>query len=178
MGSATRHPHVAVTLPGEYTMKNIRLFPAILLPILLLMPGMASAQQASERCPALPASSGLHWEERANTGFLACKARAADNGMSMNLLLTSRDPDLRLSRSRREEPGVFSGRTLHWYVPELAGQDEATASSKRIAVVELGKDQYAQIWLDATSPEALAELQALAAKLDISAGAAYLVSGH
>lgn len=167
-----------MTLPGEYTMKNIRLFPEILLSTLLLMPAVVSAQQASDRCPALPASSGLQWEERANTGFLACKAQAGDNGMSMNLLLTSRDPDIRLSRSRREESGVFSGRTLHWYVPELAGRDEAVASSRRIAVVELGRDQYAQIWLEAESPEALAELQALAAKLDVSAGTAYLVSGR
>ena len=45
-------------------------------------------------------------------------------------------------------------------------------------MVELGKDQYAQIWLDAESPEALAELQVLAGQLDVSAGAAYLVSGN
>ena len=159
-------------------MKSIHLFSVLLVPILFVVPGVVAAQQATDRCPELPASSGLQWEERANTGFLACKAKTADNGISMNLLLTSRDPDLRLSRSRREEPGVFSGQTLHWYVPELAGQDEAIASTRRITVVELGKDQYAQIWLEAKSPEALAELQALAEKLDVSAGTAYLVSGN
>ena len=159
-------------------MKSIHLFPAPLLATLLLVPGLATAQQASDRCPTLPASSGLQWEERASTGFLACKAQSADNGKSMNLLLTSRDPDLRLSRSRREEPGVFSGQALHWYVPELAGQDESMVASRRITMVELGKDQYAQIWLDAESPEALAELQVLAGQLDVSAGAAYLVSGN
>lgn len=159
-------------------MKNIHLFSALVLATLLAVPGVLTAQQASDRCPALPASSGLQWEERASSGFLACKAQAEDSGKSMNLLLTSRDPDLRLSRSRREEPGVFSGRTLHWYVPELAGQDESVLASRRITVVELGKDQYVQIWIDAKSPEDLAELQALAGKLDVSAGAAYLVSGN
>ena len=139
---------------------------------------MVKAQQAPVRCPVLPASSGLQWEERANTGFLACKARTEDDSKSVNLLLTSRDPDLRLSRSRRAEQGVFSGQPLHWYVPELAGQDESAVASKRIAVVELGKGQYAQIWIDAKSPEALAELQTLAGKLDVSTGTAYLVSGN
>ena len=159
-------------------MKTINVFFAFALSALVSVHGPVMAQQTSVRCPALPASSGLQWEERASTGFLACKARTEDSSKSMNLLLTSRDPDLRLSRSRRAEPGVFSGESLHWYLPELAGQDESTIASRRIAVVELGKDQYAQIWIDAKSPEALAELQALAGNLDVSAGAAHLVSGN
>ncbi len=159
-------------------MKTICLLPTLLLSILLAVPGTVMAQQASVRCPSLPASSGLQWEERVSTGFLACKARTEDSSKSMNLLLTSRDPDLRLSKSRRAEQGVFSGQPLHWYVPELAGQAESVVASKRIAVVELGKDQYAQIWIDAKSPEALAELQTLAEKLDVSTSAAYLISGN
>lgn len=159
-------------------MKTVYLFPVLFLSVLLTVPGVVMAQQAPVRCPALPASSGLQWEERANTGFLACKARTEDDGKSMNLLLTSRDPDLRLSRSRRAESGVFSGQPLHWYVPELAGQDESVVASRRITVVELGKGQYVQIWIDAKSPGALAELQTLAGKLDVSTGAAYLISGN
>lgn len=145
---------------------------------ILLLPGMAHAQQPPSRCPSLPASSGLQWEERAHTGFLACKAQNEDGSKSINLLLTSRDPDLRLSRSRRTESGVFSGESLHWYLPEIAGRDETYLASRRIAVVELGKGQYAQIWIDAPSPEALGELQTLAGQLDVSAGTAYLVSGN
>lgn len=159
-------------------MKTVYLFPVLFLSILLIVPGVIMAQQAPVRCPTLPASSGLQWEERANTGFLACKARNEGDGKSMNLLLTSRDPDLGLSRSRRAEQGVFSGHPLHWYFPELAGQDESAVASRRIAVVELGKGQYVQIWIDAKSPEALAELQTLAGKLDVSTSAAYLVSGN
>lgn len=159
---------------GELVMKSAHL----LFSVLLIAPGAALAQQTDSRCPSLPASSGLQWEEKANTGFLACKARNDDGSKSINLLLTSRDPDLRLSRSRRAESGVFSGESLHWYVPELAGRDEAYAASRRITVVELGKDQYAQIWIDAPTPEALNELQTLTGRLDISAGTAYLVSGN
>ena len=144
----------------------------------LLLPAVAHAQQAASRCPSLPASSGLQWEERANTGFLACKARNEDGSKSINLLLTSRDPDLRLSRSRRAESGVFSGESLHWYLPEIAGRDETYLASRRITVVELGKDQYAQIWIDAPSPQVLGELLTLTGQLDVSAGTAYLVSGN
>ena len=146
--------------------------------VLLMLPAVALAQQAPSRCPSLPASSGLQWEEQAKVGFLACKARNEDGSQSINVMLTSRDPDLRLSRSRRAESGVFSGESLHWYLPELAGRDEAYVASRRITVVELGKDQYAQIWIDAQTPQALGELQALARQLDVSAGTAYLVSGN
>lgn len=158
-------------------MKTMYLLSVLSLSILLAAPAAVTAQQASVRCPALPPSSGLQWEERVSTGFLACKARSEDGSKSMSLLLTSRDPDLRLSRSRRAERGVFSGESLHWYVPELAGQDESVMATRRITVVELGKDQYVQIWIDAKSPEALAELQTLAGNLDVSRGVAYLVSG-
>lgn len=148
-----------------------------LLAALLGLPGTVLAQQATSHCPALPASSGLHWQEQASAGFLACKAATQDGGQSLNVMLTSRDPDIRFSRSQRAESGTFSGESLHWYVPELAGRSESYAASRRITVVKLGKGQYAQVWIDATSPEELARLQSLAEQLDVSAGTSYLVSG-
>jgi len=148
-----------------------------LLAALLCLPGTALAQQAASHCPALPPGSGLQWDEQANTGFLACKARSDDGRHSLNVMLTTRDPDIRFSRSQRAESGIFSGEELHWYVPELAGRDETYAASRRITVVKLGKDQYAQIWIDAESPEELGRLQSMAGQLDISAGTNYLVSG-
>lgn len=144
---------------------------------LLGLPGTSRAQQGASRCPALPPDSGLQWVERASTGFLACKAHSADDRLSLNVMLSSRDPDIRLSRSQRAESGVFSGVSLHWYVPELAGQDAATVATRRITVIKLGKDQYAQIWIDAPSAEDLEHLQAMAGRLDVSAGTQYLVSG-
>lgn len=148
-----------------------------LLAALLGLPGTVVAQQAASHCPALPSGSGLQWDERAGAGFLACKAHSDDGRQSLNVMLTSRDPDIRLSRSQREESGTFSGESLHWYVPELAGLDQTYASSRRITVVKLGKNQYAQIWIDAESPEELGRLQSMASQLDISAGTSYLVSG-
>ena len=132
VGPGTLKPlsYVATTLAGGLVMKFAYLF----FSVLLIAPGAALAQHADSRCPSLPASSGLQWEEKANTGFLACKARNDDGSKSINLLLTSRDPDLQLRRSRRAESGVFSGESLHWYVPELAGRDEAYVASRRITV--------------------------------------------
>ena len=147
-----------------------------LLAILLALPGSLVAQQTATRCPTLPPASGLQWQERAGNGFIACKAVTDEGRRSLNLMLTSRDPDIRLDRSRRAESGTFSGTPLHWYVPELAGQDDASVASRRITVIRLGRDQYAQVWIDAASPEDLGQLQSLAGQLDISAGAAYLVS--
>lgn len=149
-----------------------------LVAILLALPVNLMAQESASRCPTLPSTSNLHWEERASTGFLACKARSDDGRQSINVMLTSRDPDMRLSRSQRAESGQFNGESLHWYVPEMAGRDEAFVASRRITVVKLGKDQYAQIWIDAESPEQLEKLQSMASQLDVSAGTTYLVSGQ
>jgi hypothetical protein len=149
-----------------------------LLAALLCLADTALAQQVTtSHCPALPPGSDLQWDEQANTGFLACKARSDDGRHSLNVMLTTRDPDIRLTRSQRAESGTFSGEELHWYVPELAGRDEAFAASRRITVVKLGKNQYAQVWIDAESPEELSRLQSMASQLDVTAGTSYLVSG-
>jgi hypothetical protein len=166
------HAHDALVLPGKLSMKTLYLLAA-----LLSLPGTVLAQQATSRCPVLPSDSGLRWDEQASVGFLACKARSDDGRQPLNVMLTSRDPDIHLSRSQRAESGSFSGESLHWYIPELAGRDQAYVSSRRITVIKLGKNQYAQVWIDAGSPEELDRLQSMASKLDVSAGTSYLVSG-
>ncbi|MEO6517885.1 MAG: hypothetical protein ABIO17_02665 [Pseudoxanthomonas sp.] len=144
---------------------------------LLCLPCSVWAQQVASRCPTLPSASGLQWVEKASVGFIACKARSPDGSQSLNLMLTSRDPDIRLLRSQRTESGVFSGAAFHWYIPELVGRADEYAASRRITVLKLGKDQYAQIWIDAQSPEALGKLQSMVSQMDASAGTQYLVSG-
>jgi len=145
---------------------------------LLAFPGALQAQQTDTRCPALPSDSGLQWQEKNGAGFISCKAQGEGGGESLNVLLTSRDPDLELKRTQRAESGTFSGQTFDWYIPELAGRNEAFAASRRITVIKLGKDQYAQVWIDAASVEDLGRLQSLAGQLDVSAGAAYLASSR
>ncbi|MET0893218.1 MAG: hypothetical protein ABWY01_06595, partial [Pseudoxanthomonas sp.] len=60
---------------------------------------------------------------------------------------------------------MFSGESLYWYVPQIAGSTRDVSASRRITVVKLGKDQYAQVWVDAASARDLAGLQSLAGQL-------------
>lgn len=158
-------------------MKNPSMKTHCLLAVLLCVPLAALAQQATPLCPALPSDSGLQWDERVSHDFIACKARSVDGRESLNVMLSSRDPNLRLVRALRAESGTFSGETLYWYIPELAGRDESFVATRRITVAKLGKDQYAQVWINAESPEELGRLQAVASQLDISAARHHLASG-
>ena len=145
--------------------------------VLLCVPVTSLAQQATPLCPPLASESGLQWDERASNDFITCKARSADGRESLNLMLGTRDPNLRLPRALRAEPGTFSGETLYWYTPELAGRDAAYVATRRITTVKLGKDQYAQVWINADSPEELRRLQAVASELDINAARQHLAAG-
>lgn len=142
---------------------------------LLLLPATALAQQ-SFQCPALPAGSDLQWEQRVDREFIACKAVTQDGRQVFNVMLTSKDPDISLSRPLRAEEGTFSGKELYWYRPDLAGRVLPDMESRRIAVVKLGKNHYAQVWINAGSAEELGSLQSLARQLDVNETSATLLS--
>lgn len=142
---------------------------------LLLLPATALAQQ-SFQCPALPANSDLQWEQRIDREFIACKAVTQDGRQVLNVMLTSKDPDISLSRPLRAEEGMFSGKELHWYRPDLAGRNFPDAESRRITVIKLGKNHYAQVWINAGSTEELGSLQSLARQLDVNETSAILLS--
>ena len=138
---------------------------------------VAAAQEAPP-CPTLPASAGLQWEQRVDANFIACKAVAADGRQVLNVMLTSRDPKIRLERRLRQEESSFSGEEIFWYRPDLAGQETSAAmASRRITVVELDNDRYAQVWINANSPEELGSLISLAQQLDVRATSAQLSAG-
>lgn len=144
----------------------------------LLLPCLSAPAWAQQTppCPTLPGNAELQWEQRAEHGFIACKAVTADGRQVLNVMLTSRDPRISLERSLRAEEGNFSGREMYWYRPDLGGRDVPGTESRRITVVKLGKDQYAQVWINAGSPDELASLRALAQQLDVSAASATLLS--
>ncbi|MEL1265304.1 hypothetical protein [Pseudoxanthomonas putridarboris] len=149
------------------------------LPVLCLLLSCLSASawaQQTPPCPTLPDSAGLQWEQRVDRSFIACKAVTADGRQVLNVMLTARDPKISLERSLRAEEGNFSGRGMYWYRPDLGGREIPGMESRRITVVKLGKDQYAQVWIDAESPTELASLRALAQQLDVSATSATLLS--
>lgn len=142
---------------------------------LLLLPATALAQQ-SFQCPALPANAELQWEQRVDRDFIACKAVTQDGRQVLNVMLTSKDPDISLTRPLRAEEGTFSGKELYWYRPDLAGRNLPGSESRRITVIKLGKNHYAQVWINAGSAEELSSLQSLARQLDVNETSATLLS--
>lgn len=139
--------------------------------LVLLFAAWAGQATAAPVCPLLPDASGLSWQEQAGNGFLACRATAADGREVMSLMLMRADPGVALSRSLREEKDVFAGEGMHWYRPDLGGQQPPGYADRRITVVKLEKDQYAQLSLYPRDGDERASLQQLVRNLDLAAGA-------
>lgn len=147
--------------------------------VCLCLLSTAAWAQSTPACPTLPANSDLQWQQRVEAGFIACKALAADGRQVLNVMLTARDPKLRLERRLREEESTFSGEEMYWYRLDLGGQETQPAmASRRITVVEFDEDRYAQVWINATSPEELGALISLARQLDVRATGAQLSAGN
>ena len=127
-------------------------------------PAMA---QTSGGCPALPAGTGLHWEQQYGGDFLLCKGINEAGEASLNIMLTPRDPDLALNRQLRAEKGQFAGEELLWHRIDN-GNAHRPDELRRISVVKIDKRRYAQIWINATSTEELGRLQQLTGQLDPS----------
>lgn len=139
----------------------------------------AAWAQSTPACPPLPANAGLTWEQRIDTTFIACKAVTADGRQVLNVMLTARDPKISLQRRLRQEQSTFSGEEMYWYRPNLGGQETLPAmASRRITVVEFDDDRYAQVWINANSPEELGSLISLAQQLDVRATGALLSAGN
>lgn len=135
--------------------------------------------QTAPACPTLPDSAGLTWEQRVDTTFITCKAVTADGRQVLNVMLTARDPRISLERRLRQEESTFSGEEMYWYRPNLGGQETSPAmASRRITVVEFDDDRYAQVWINAGSPDELGSLISLAQQLDVRATGAQLSAGN
>ena len=135
---------------------------------LLLAASATATAQSTAQCPSLPSDSGLHWEQQAQTDFIVCKATTEDGRPVLNMMLTPRDPDMLLNRSLRAEKGSFAGESLHWYKLDMGGRDLPGLESRRITVVKLDKNHYAQIWIDAADTGELGNLQALTQTLNLN----------
>lgn len=144
----------------------------------LFLASAAAWSQEAPPCPTLPASAGLQWEQRVDATFIACKAVTHDGRQVLNVMLTSRDPKIRFERRLRAEESTFSGEEIHWYRLDLGGRDMPGMDSRRITVVEFDNDRYAQVWINASSPEELGTLISLAQQLDVRATSAQLSVGN
>lgn len=137
---------------------------------LSLTAGAASAQSAA-KCPALPATSGLQWQEQATSSFVLCKATNAEGREVMSLMLSGRDPEIPLARPLRQEKGAFAGESLYWYQPDLGGQQPPGYATRRVTVVKFDKNRYAQISLYPTDAGELGTLQSMAQGMNLNPSA-------
>lgn len=152
---------------GECEVKTVRFFSAVLA---LAACANAFAQQAVQ-CPSLPANSGLHWDQQTQSDFIVCKATTEDGRTVLNMMLSGRDPGLALNRPLRAEKGEFGGEAMYWYKLDMGGRDVPGLESRRISVVKLDKNRYAQIWIDAADTTELGTLQNLTQTLNLNPSA-------
>jgi len=152
---------------GECEVKTVRFFSAVLV---LGACANAFAQQAVQ-CPSLPANSGLHWDQQTQSDFIVCKATTEDGRTVLNMMLSGRDPGLALNRPLRAEKGEFGGEAMYWYKLDMGGRDVPGLESRRISVVKLDKNRYAQIWIDAADTTELGTLQNLTQTLNLNPSA-------
>ena len=73
-----------------------------------------------------------------------------EGGTQLLGVMLTPQPTVNLRRRNRVEEGMIGPHEVHWYRPEIA---EPGAEEKRVTVIELGKDRYAQIWVDANFKE-------------------------
>lgn len=133
---------------------------------LLSLGGTAAAQQ-QPTCPTLPPAAGLQWTQLAGADYLSCKAATADGRQVLGIMLSTRNPGLSLPRDRREEETTIEGEETYWFRPDLGGRELPQLATRRVAVVELGKKRYAQVWIDAADRQELGTLQNLVRSLDL-----------
>lgn len=152
---------------GECVVKTVCIFSAVLA---LGVSANVFAQQAVQ-CPSLPANSGLHWDQQTQSDFIVCKATTEDGRTVLNMMLSGRDPDLALNRPLRAEKGEFGGESMYWYKLDMGGRDVPGLESRRISVVKLDKNRYAQIWIDAADTTELGTLQNLTQTLNLNPSA-------
>ncbi|ADV27903.1 hypothetical protein Psesu_2067 [Pseudoxanthomonas suwonensis 11-1] len=111
----------------------------------------ASSTAAAAECPSLPQGTGVEWQEAEGTNYKVCRAIDEAGTQLLGVMLTP-EPQLKLRRRNRVEEGMVGRHEVHWYRPEIV---EPGAAEKRVTVIELDDDRYAQIWLDANDPAQL-----------------------
>ncbi len=146
-----------------------RLTTAVLLCLMSL--AISASAQTTPQCPSLPTSSNLQWQEQATGDFLVCRATTGDGREVLSLMLTGNDPGLRLPRALRHEKDSFAGEELHWYQPDLGGQEPPGFADRRVSVVKIDKNRYAQMALYPSNSEERASLQQMIRGMNLSPAA-------
>lgn len=127
----------------------------------------AIAHADSGHCPSLPNEAALQWRELLGQGYLACKAIATDGHEVLGLMLSEQSPDLKFSAKQRAERGTIDHTSVQWYQPNLGTQWAEAAKLRRVTVVKFSRHRYAQIWINAQSPEELTATENLVTSLSV-----------
>ena len=127
--------------------------------------------QSTAQCPSLPAASNLQWQEQATGDFLVCRATTSDGREVLSLMLTGNDPDLRFPRALRQEKDSFAGEEIYWYLPDLGGQEPPGFADRRVSVVKINKNRYAQLALYPGNSEERAGLQQMIRSMNLNPAA-------
>jgi hypothetical protein len=141
---------------------------SVLMTLAVAFTSTTAIAQNTTSCPMLPSGSQLQWEQQVQSDFIVCKAQDANGRDVLNLMLMQRDPDLLLSRSLRAEKGVLGGASFHWYKMDTGGQNLPGQDLRRISVVKLDKNRYAQVWINAADAAELSAMQQLAGNLGMN----------
>lgn len=123
---------------------------------------VASAQQTSV-CPPLPAdATDLHWVTLRTDSVLLCRALRRDSGEDAFAVTFSRKSPFRPNNRLREGQGQISGERIWWYRGEIAGRPDELV---REALLELGRNQVAHIFIRTNDKAELNRYQAIAQNL-------------
>ncbi|HHW4678654.1 MAG TPA: hypothetical protein ACQGQH_04140 [Xylella sp.] len=135
----------------------------------------AQAQQGPLFCPQLPPTPKLHWEQNVGIGFLFCKASNEEGRMVIGIILTTRDPNIPMTRNRRAEKSQIGSEKFYWYKLDLGVKSAPNLENHRITVVPLGRRRYSQMWIDAQDEQELVVMQFVISKLDLESASLALL---
>ncbi|GAB3061546.1 hypothetical protein [Stenotrophomonas tumulicola] len=137
----------------------------------LSLPIFSAMAQNTAQCPSLPAGSSLQWQERVSGDLLVCRASTGEGREVMSLMLSRNDPDIPLPRALRQERDSFAGETMYWYQPDLGGQEPPGFADRRISVVKIDKNRYAQLSLYPANSEERSGLQQMVRGMNLTPAA-------
>ncbi len=95
--------------------------------------------------------------------------------MVIGIILTTRDPNIPMTRNRRAEKSQIGSEKFYWYKLDLGVKSAPNLENHRITVVPLGRRRYSQMWIDAQDEQELVVMQFVISKLDLESASLALL---
>lgn len=120
----------------------------------------AASAQTAERCPTLPADSGLIWSYREGPDFDLCYAIQADSSDTAFGMYFGNHPSFQPDEAVRVDDGIVGGREVVWYE-----KDDDALARQTLLVLDPEHDLVAHIWVMGETAEELEERLAVLERL-------------